>query len=341
MADKEKNTSSIDNAEVERIVETMKKKYREEGKEFNETSENLKELRGIISEGSYSNLDISSTADVQQLDSGSSQFFGKFYLATKGILDPMQRLFKNLSITRQLSFNLYSANMRYSANQYLGIASAAGLLIGLMVTVVVLIVTLAMRLYPLALLAPVIGFFSFFLGTLFVLWQPKKKAVARGEDCAVELPYALRHMSTELRAGVGLYKTIQAITVADYGVLSEEFARTITEIEEGTDTSLALKHLALRSYSRPLRTTITHTVRAMKIGGNLSNIMSDIADDVSEELKNKIYTFSQQMNFFAVVFIFIGIVLPVGITILGAIRNAPSMSGGGNLFTSIPLTPEV
>ena len=83
-----------------------------------------------------------------------------------------------------------------------------------------------------------------------------------------------------------------------------------------------------------------HIIRAMKIGGNLSEIMNDIAEDVSEDLKNKIFAFSQKMNFFSVIFIFLGIVLPVGITILGAIRNAPAISGARNLFGNIPLTPE-
>ena len=334
-------STQINEDEVQQIVETMKKKYREEGQEFEETSENLKELRGIISEGAYSKIDISSAEDIENFDSGYTQFFGKVYLGTKGLLDPLQNVFKNFSITKELSYNLYSANMRYSAKQYLAISTAVGLLIGLMLTVLVLVASAAMGALQLAILAPLIGGFGFLAGTMFAIWQPKKAAISRGEECSIELPFALRHMATELKAGVGLYKTIQAVTIADYGVLSEEFARTINEIEEGTDTSLALKHLALRTYSRPLRTTIMHTIRAMKIGGNLSDIMSDIAEDVSEDLKNKVFTFAQQMNFFAVVFIFIGIVLPVGITILGAIRNAPALSGGGQLFSSIPLTPEI
>jgi pilus assembly protein TadC len=334
-------TSSIDEDEVQKIVETMKKKYREEGQEFEETTETLKELRGIISENSYSKIDISSPEDIENFDSPYTQFFGKTYLSLKGIIDPLQKMFKNFSITKELSYNLYSANMRYSAKQYLAISTAVGFLVGLFGTVLVLIISAAMNMLQIAVLAPLIGGLFFLFGTMFALWQPKKKAITRGEECSVELPFALRHMATELKAGVGLYKTIQAVAIADYGTLSEEFARTITEIEEGADTSAALKHLALRTYSRPLRTAIMHTIRAMKIGGNLSEIMSDIAEDVSEDLKNRVFAFSQKMNFFAVVFIFAGIVLPVGITILGAIRNAPALSGGGQLFSSIPLTPEI
>ena len=79
----------------------------------------------------------------------------------------------------------------------------------------------------------------------------------------------------------------------------------------------------------------------MRIGGNLSSAMSDIADDVSEEMRQQINTFSQKMNFFSVIFIFIGIVLPVAVMILGSIRNSPLASAGQDLFKSIPLTPEI
>ena len=333
--------SEINEEEVQKIVDTMKQKYRKEGMEFEEAPEKLQELRGIISEGAYSRMEIGSPEDVAEFESGSAQFFGKVYLGSKSVLGPLEKIFKNLSITKELSYNLYSANMRYSARQYLAIAMAAGLLAGLMGTVAVLVASAATGMLLMAAIAPVVGFFFFIMATMLTVWQPKRAAISRGEECSIELPFALRHMATELKAGVGLYKTIQAVTAADYGVLSEEFARAITEIEEGTDTTMALKHLALRTYSRPLRTTIMHTIRAMKIGGNLSDIMSDIAEDVSEDLKNRIFAFSQQMNFFAVVFIFIGIVLPVGVTILGAIRNAPALSAGGDLFSSIPLTPDI
>ena len=69
--------------------------------------------------------------------------------------------------------------------------------------------------------------------------------------------------------------------MADYGELSEEFSRTINEIEEGTDTKLALRHMALRTQSKALRNSLIHVIRALRTGGNLSVIMNDIADDVS------------------------------------------------------------
>jgi len=181
--------------------------------------------------------------------------------------------------------------------------------------------------------------FVFFFATVIMLLMPQRKAQARGDEVSRELPFALRHMATELRAGIGLYRTIQAIATSGYGTLSEEFARVISEIEEGTDTKLALRHLALRTQSKALRNALMHVIRALKTGGNLSKIMNDIAEDVSFELRMKIRDFAEKMNFFGVIFIFGAIVLPVMIAILGGIRNTPLSIGTGGAFASLPLGP--
>jgi len=336
--------SSVNRDEVEQILETMKKKYRKEGMQFEEVSGGLKELRGIIAEDTYAKEDIESKDDLDAFNSDLAQQLGTFYLKLKNVLKPLQEMLKKIPLTEEIGYYLYSANLPYSANQYLALTSAAGLvgaLAGLIAGLFIgALLAATTQNIALSVIIPPITAIVLGLGTLAVmLIMPKQTAISRGNACSIELPFALRHMATELKAGIGLYRTIQAITAANYGVLSEEFARTITEIEEGTDTSIALKHLALRTQSKPLRSAINHMLRAMRVGGNLSTIMNEIAEDVSEDLKNKITAFSQQMNFFAVVFIFMCIVLPVAIMILGAIRNSPIGSSAGELFKAVPLDP--
>jgi len=138
-----------------------------------------------------------------------------------------------------------------------------------------------------------------------------------------------------LKAGIGLYRALQTVAAADYGAASEELAQTIAEIEEGTDAKDALKHLALRTQSKPLRSALIHIVRAMKTGGNLSEIMNEIAEDVGFELRNKIRDFSERMNFYGVIYIFVAIVAPVAVGVIGAVVNA--RLGSSNALSSIPL----
>ena len=336
------NTFSIDEDEVNNIVETMKKKYKSEGIEFTEVDSTLKELRGIITENSYASIDLETEEDLEQFGSKASRQLATLYLKLKTTLKPIKNMLKTLPFSDELSFNLYSANMRYSANQYLALASAVGFIATLFSFIVLLLIGIILKDILFMTIIPIfLSIFIGFIAAIIMIHQPKQIAVARGNAISVDLPFALRHMATELKAGIGLYKTIQAIAQNDYGLLSEEFARTINEIEEGSDTSVALKHLSLRTQSQPLKKAINHILRAMRIGGNLSNSMNEIAKDVSEELRVKINSFAQQMNFFSVIFIFVGIVLPVAIMILGSIRNSPLAATGENLFKAIPLTPEI
>lgn len=333
----------VDEKEVNKIVETMKRKYREDGIEFeDDVNTSLRELRGIISNENYSNLEIQTSEDVEVFEWDIAKKLGLFYLKFKKIILPIQDFIKNFPLSQEIGYYLYSANMRYSPNQYIALSASGGIVIALIIFIITLLFSLILNNIVLTITLPLIfAIISWIIGTVILLQIPKSKAIARGNKCSIELPFALRHMSTELKAGIGLYKTIQAIASNDYGILSDEFARTISEIEEGADTRIALKHLGLRTQSKPLKKTINHILRAMRIGGNLSSAMSNIADDVSDEARNNINEFSQQMNFFAVIFIFIGIVLPVAVMILGAIRNSPIAVSGQNIFKNIPLGPEV
>jgi pilus assembly protein TadC len=332
----------IDEDEVSRIVETMKRKYREEGIVVEDVDSSLKEIRGIIADNSYSKIDLENEEDLELFGSDLSKKMGNVYLKFKRILKPIQKMLKDFPLNEEIGYYLYSANMRYSANQYLALASAVGFIATLFSFIVLLLIGIILKDILFMTIIPIfLSIFIGFIAAIIMIHQPKQIAVARGNAISTDLPFALRHMATELKAGIGLYKTIQAIAQNDYGLLSEEFARTINEIEEGADTTIALKHLSLRTQSQPLKKAVNHILRAMRIGGNLSNSMNEIASDVSEELRVKINSFAQQMNFFSVIFIFIGIVLPVAIMILGSIRNSPLAQTGQNLFKAIPLTPEI
>lgn len=333
----------VDEKEVNKIVETMKKKYREDGIEFeDDITSSLRELRGIISNENYSRIDLETNEDVEVFDWDIAKKMGLFYLKFKKIIKPIQNFIKNFPLSQEIGYYLYSANMKYSPNQYIALAASGGIVLALIFFIITLLITLILGNIIITITVPlIIAILAWIISTIILLGIPKSKAISRGNACSLELPFALRHMSTELKAGIGLYKTIQAVASNDYGVLSEEFARTISEIEEGADTRIALKHLGLRTQSKPLKKTINHILRAMRIGGNLSSAMSDIADDVSDETRNQIMEFSQNMNFFSVIFIFVGIVLPVAIMILGAIRNSPIAVSGQDVFKNIPLTPEI
>ena len=326
---------TVDLEQVEKIVSKMKKKYREQGVEFEEVGGRLSELRGIIAEGEAAKINVQPVEELKEFRSPIIRQLGNFYLSFQFLFKPLTRNLRRFPIAKELAYYLYSANMKFSAQQYLAL-SVASAAIGLIFGMVIGAIVSFLWAWPIW-SALLIGILFFFITLILVMIIPKTIAQRRGDEMSVELPFALRHMATELKAGIGLYKALQAIAQSDYGVLSDEFSRTINEIEEGTDTKDALRHFALRTQSRALRSALFHVIRALKTGGNLSNVMGEIAEDVSFELRMKIRDFAEKMNFFGVIFIFGAIVLPVFVAIIGAVTNAPL---GVNFSQAFQLTPQ-
>jgi len=327
---------SIDIDAVEKIVSKMKKKYREQGVEFEEVGGRLSELRGIIAESQMTKIKVQGVEDLTDFNSSTIRNLGKFYLLFELPMKFITKVLKRMPGANELGYYLYSSNMKYSVQQYVAIASSLAVIVGFITLILTAIVGfLVLENTLIGLLSPIVGFFAFFFVAVVAFLYPQNKATKRGKEISVELPFALRHMATELKAGIGLYKTLQAISVSDYGVLSEEFSRTIAEVEEGTDTKDALRHFALRTESKSLRSALLHIIRALKTGGNLSDIMNKIAEDVSFELRIAMRDFSERMNFFGVIFIFFAIVIPVFIAVLGGITNSPLP----NISGSLALTP--
>ncbi|MFH1391370.1 MAG: type II secretion system F family protein [Candidatus Diapherotrites archaeon] len=323
--DSDKKPETVDYNQVEKIVGRMKKKYREQGVEFEQVGGKLGELRGIIAEGEQAKINIQKVEDLQEFQSPAIKQLGSFYLLFRLPFQPISNLIKRLPLASDIRYYLYSANMKYSLNQWLAVSIASAALVGLFTFAIIAATSWFFELpYTFSVIfGGVVGLFFM----LIMLMIPKSKAQQRGDAVSIELPFALRHMSTELKAGIGLYKTIQTIATSDYGILSEEFSRTISEIEEGTDTKDALRHFALRTQSKALRSALFHIIRALKTGGNLSKIMNTIAEDVSFDMRVKIRDFAERMNFFGVIYIFIAIVAPVFVAIIGSVTNAPISVG--------------
>ncbi len=340
--EQEEGPTEIDMKKVEKIVKRMREKYRQEGVEFEEVGGKLSELRGLIAEGEAAKVEIQTVDELREVKNKMVSFLAGLYLALGGITKPIAKALTKFPEMEMLSYYLYSANMHYSSKQYIAL-TVAGAMVSFFAALIIsaaVLTLLGVELATRALAVLIISLLTFIITAIIILMVPRQNAVVRGQEISIELPFALRHMSAELRAGIGLYRTIQAVASSDYGVLSEEFARVITEVEEGTDTQDALRHLALRTQSKALRNAIIHIIRALKTGGNLSESMSEIAEDVSFELRIAVREFGQRMNFFGVVFIFGAIVFPVMITVLGGIRNSP-LKETLSSFRSLPLTLEI
>jgi len=330
---------NLDMSKVDAIVSRIKQKYEKQGILDVGESSNLKELRSIISEGKRSKIEILKPADlsysfdplVRSIGGIYTKFTSFFGFISKKILGALPE-------SKLLAYELYSADMNYSVSQYLAISSVLLFFINLFLAIAFFAIFL---LLGVTFIAPLVLTFFVLIGSIFfAIKYPSTVAKKRAKEIDSNLPFALRHMATLLRAGVDLYKVVRTVAMADYGVLSQELTKTVMEVEEGTDIKDALRALSLRTKSFALKNAISHLLRALKSGGNLSEVMTTIADDVSYQLMSDIDSFSGKMNFFGVIYIFVGIVVPVMVAILSGIRNAP-LGGGASFFDALPLTPLV
>lgn len=341
MSKTKKDDLDVDLDAVQNIVTKMKKKDKKTMTPGQVSESHLKEIRDIIEQGKLSTLNIDTeTKLVGSSDSKLDKHIVKFYNPFQKLINKIVEVVIKNNIGKTIAFNLYSANIKRTLVQHLVISIILSILISGFVTFLIAIIFIFLS--PIALV--VIPFIFLFLFVMFFIGlgylTPLQKANLRGVLIDTELPFALRHLATELQAGIGLYKTIYSIAKNDYGVLSDEFSRTVIEIENGTDTKTALRHTALRSKSKNFNISLFHIVRTLNTGGNLAESVNGVADTVSFDLMESSKAFGEKMNFFGVIFIFVAIVLPVFVAILGAIANAPIGQDGAAFLPGI-MTPNL
>ncbi len=169
-------------------------------------------------------------------------------------------------------------------------------------------------------LGAVIGIFIavpvFFIGLIIRKSSPKSKVKARSDAFGRELPFALRHMATQLISGSGLLETMRSVAESGYGVLSEEFKRAILEVERGATIEESLERMNLRINSEALKKVSRQIISTLRTGGNLANTLKVMAEERSMEMRMKLKDFIQILNTFTLMYMFVVVVAPVLITTL-------------------------
>ena len=154
-------------------------------------------------------------------------------------------------------------------------------------------------------------FISILLIALSIFYYPKIKKQNDYASFSKELPYALRQLATELRAGRSLFDSLDSVANSDYGILSLEFSRVLEEIKYGESTENAFLNLEKRVDSKALSRVIYEILTSLRIGANLSNSLSIIADDVNFDIRMKLKEYSEKLNAFVMIYTFLAILAPV------------------------------
>ncbi len=156
----------------------------------------------------------------------------------------------------------------------------------------------------------VFGLIILMMSLIFV-FLPNIQKSSRSNEASRELPFALRQMATELRAGIGMHDSMRSVALSGYGALSEEFARALEEIKYGETTEKALTDMSDRIDSEGLRRAIYQITRTLSSGGDLAKTLNVIAEDTAYELRMKLKDYAQKLNSFTMIYMFVAILGPV------------------------------
>ena len=243
---------------------------------------------------------------ISDMASGPSQGFGSFF--------------------GNIQEDLYRANIIMPASKYIALsigysaiaAAVMGLVAGILLTILMGGLGVIIGVF--------VAIFVFFFGLIIRKSAPGSKVKARSDSFGKELPYALRHMATQLSSGSGLLETMRSVSESGYGVLSEEFKRAILEIERGATIEESFERMNLRINSEALKKVSRQIISTIRTGGNLANTLKIMAEEISMEMRMKLKDFIQVLNTFTLMYMFVVVVAPVLITTM-VIAMGIAMSG--------------
>jgi tight adherence protein B len=197
-------------------------------------------------------------------------------------------LLQGRSWTETLAEDLEKSDIKLTVSEYVGVriilaALAAG------------IALLFVGKPPLSFIAAGFAGAGAFMAPALYVKYAKGKRLKKMENQLVE---ALSLISNSLKAGFGLLQSFELASRQMEHPISTEIRRTLYDINVGSSTDAALQALAKRSGSRDFDIVITAMLIQQSTGGNLSEILDNVAHTMRERIriKGEIATLtSQQM----------------------------------------------
>ncbi|MCL5057063.1 MAG: type II secretion system F family protein [Actinobacteria bacterium] len=199
-------------------------------------------------------------------------------------LSPSQRLLSNVSrsalkiglfkrLARMVDKNLAGADIPLKSEEYIILAAGLSVLAGLMAF--------------LLLLNFIHGILAGLMVTVIsILWLRVAKA-RRLSKFNSQIGDALVIMSNALRSGFSFLQAMDMVRKELPNPLSKEFGRTFQEMNLGTATEEALGNLNTRVNSDDLDLVITAVLIQRQVGGNLAEILDNIASTIRERIRIK------------------------------------------------------
>ncbi len=148
------------------------------------------------------------------------------------------------------------------------------------------------------------------------------------EEIDAKLIYALNDMVMQVTAGTSLTSAMRRVAKSNYGKVSEEFRKVIELMISGDSQEKALIEVAQKSESEFMRRVLWQLATVLHTGAGLENAMRDLMQDIRTYQDNQIRKYSQNLNFYILVYLMLAVVLP-SLTVLLLTTISIFISRGG------------
>jgi len=224
-------------------------------------------------------------------------------------------------ILRKYEVMLYSAGVTFSAPEYILLSILSGVVFFLLVYLLTFSITYSLLAFVMV---------SVGLSYLYPYWMISRRL----ENMEKNLPDAFFYLASSLKAGISFSEALEDLTTADFGALTTEFRRTVSEIKKGRPTVDALRLFALRNRkSSVIYRSMMIIIEALERGAPMSDVLVYVANDVREVLRIKQErkaSTGMQMMFFIITSGF------VGPSILGIVARLMKFMIQGKAAAQVP-----
>jgi archaeal flagellar protein FlaJ len=140
---------------------------------------------------------------------------------------------------------------------------------------------------------------------------------------------ALQDMHVQLNSGVPLFNAMVNVSQGNYGEVSREFEMVVKEINAGSSQVESLENLAMRNPSILFRRSVWQIVNGMKSGADISGLIKDAINTISDEQLTQIQKYGGQLSPLALFYMLIAVIAPsLGTTFVIVISSFISLGEG-------------
>lgn len=158
---------------------------------------------------------------------------------------------------------------------------------------------------------------------LFIVNYPKLTIREKAKHIDNALPFATLYLSTIASSKLPMHKVLDIFTkFGKYGELTEEMKFIKNDIDAfGFDVNTALERAVDRSPSKMFKELIWGLLSTIRSGGDTSIYLKEVAVNMVNEYRRKLYEFSQQLTIYIEVYLTTIVLGAIFFTILTSIMS--------------------